>query len=107
VVVIIKVSIKILMDSVNALMDSSANDVYGEEIETIVQDMEDVRGISGVKTRQIGQKIWVELDILVHPQCTMREGHMIADRIKKILLGKIRDLERVLVNLRPVENDGC
>lgn len=105
VAIIIKVSMKILVDSVKALMDSSVNDVYGEEIETIVESMEDVRGISGLKTRHIGQKIWVELDIVVDPQCTIRDGHMIADRVKKVLLEKVRDLERVLVHFKPVEDD--
>jgi cation diffusion facilitator family transporter len=107
VAVIIKVSIKILVDSVKALMDSSLNDVYGEEIETIVENIDEVRGISGLKTRHIGQKIWAELDIFVDAQCSMRDGHMIADRVKKVLLEKVRDLERVLVHFKPVEDDAC
>ena len=107
VAVIIKVSIKILIDSVKALMDSSLNDVYGEEIETIVENIDEVRGISGLKTRHIGQKIWAELDIFVDAQCSMRDGHMIADRVKKVLLEKVRDLERVLVHFKPVEDDAC
>ncbi|UCD87776.1 MAG: cation transporter [Desulfobacterales bacterium] len=107
VAVIIKVSIKILIDSVKALMDSSVNDVYGEEIETIVERIEDVRGVSGLKTRHIGQKIWAELDILVDSHCSMREGHLIADRVKKVLLEKLRDLEMVLVHFKPMEDDVC
>jgi cation diffusion facilitator family transporter len=103
---IIKVSIKILVDSVKALMDTSVNDAYGKDIETIVEGIEEVRAISGLKTRHIGQKIWVELDILVDPQCTIRDGHMIADRVKDVLLEKKRDLERVLVHFRPMENEG-
>ena len=102
---IIKVSIKILADSVKALMDSSVNDVYGEDIETIIKGIEEVRAISGLKTRHIGQKIWVEVDILVDPRCTIRDGHMIADSVKHTLLEKKRDLERVLVHFRPMENE--
>jgi cation diffusion facilitator family transporter len=103
---IIKVSIKILVDSVKALMDSSVNDVYGEDIETIIKGIEEVRAISELKTRQVGQKMWVEVDILVDPRCTIRDGHMIADRVKHTLLEKKRDLERVLVHFRPMENEG-
>ena len=106
VAVIIRVSVKILMDSVKALMDISVNDLYGKDIETIVKGIEEVRGISELKTRHIGQKIWVELDILIDPQCTIRDGHRIADRVKDILLEKKRDLERVLVHFRPMENEG-
>ena len=107
VAVIIKVSIKILVDSVKALMESSVNDVYGERIETIVEAIEDVRGISGLKTRHIGQKIWVELDILVDQKCSVWDSDMIADRVKKALLEKIGDLEKVFVHLEPVEMEGC
>ncbi len=107
VAVIIKVSSNILMDSVKALMDSSVNDVYGEEIETVVEGIEDVRGICGLKTRHVGQKIWVELDILVDAHCSMRDGHKVADRVKGVLLEKVRDLERVWVQFKPVEEDAC
>ena len=107
VAVIVKVSFNILMDSVKALMDSSVNDVYGQEIETVVEGIEDVRGICGLKTRHVGQKIWVELEILVDAHCSMRDGHMVADRVKGVLLEKVRDLERVLVHFKPVEEDAC
>jgi cation diffusion facilitator family transporter len=106
VAVIIKVSVKILVDSVKALMDFSVNDAYAEEILAIAEGIKDVRTVLGLKTRHIGQKIWVELDILIDPQCTLREGQMIADRVKGVLLEKVRDLERVLVHFRPVENEG-
>ncbi len=105
VAVIIKVSISILMDSVRALMDSSENNTYSEDIRAIVEGIEDVRALSGLKTRHIGQKIWVELDILIDPQCTIHEGHKIAERVKSMLLKKVIDLEKVLVNFRPTENE--
>ena len=102
---IIKVSIKILIDSVKALMDCSANDDYSEAIETIVQGVEDVHAVSDLKTRHIGQKIWVELDILIDRQCTIRDGRRIADRIKSVLREKVKDIERVAVQFRPLEDN--
>ena len=103
VVIIIKVSIKILIDSVRALMDSSVNNVYSEEIEAIVAGVEDVRAVSDLRTRHIGQKIWVELDILIDPGCTIRDGHHIAARVKDALQAKLRDVERIGVHFRPAE----
>ena len=106
VAIIIKVSIKILIDSVKALMDSSVNHAYGEDIQTIVEGIEDVRALSGLKTRQIGQKIWVEMDILIDSRCSIREGHMIAEKVKTRLLERMIDLEKVLVNFQPMEQEG-
>ena len=106
VAVIIKVSIGILKDSVKALMDSSANNIYGEEIEAIVEEMEEVKGVSGLKTRLVGHKVWAELDILVDSKCSVQDGQSIALRVKEALLSKIRDLERVLINFSPIGEDG-
>ena len=103
VAIIIKVSIKILFDSVRALMDYSVNDVYSEEIETIVAGVEDVRAISQLRTRLIGQKIWVELDILIDSGCTIRDGHRITARVKDALRAKMRDVERIGIHFRPLE----
>lgn len=106
VAIIIKVSYGILAESVKALMDTSVNDVYGETVKAIVDDMEDIEGILKLKTRQVGQKIWVDLDILVDPEATVGKGHMIATRVKEALLEEIRDVERVWVNFRSVESEG-
>lgn len=103
VAVIIKVSVKILVDSVKALMDSSVNNVYGEEIEAVVRNVEDVREVLELKTRQIGKKIWVELDVLIDPHRTIGEGNVIAERIKAALMRKVTDLERIMVHFRPME----
>ena len=103
VAVIIRVSVKILVDSVKALMDSSVNNIYGEEIEAVAGSIEDVREVIGLKTRQIGKGIWVELDILIDPHRTIGEGNAIADRVKDTLRRKITDLERIMVHFRPME----
>jgi cation diffusion facilitator family transporter len=103
VAVIIKVSFKILMDSIKALMDSSLNDSYSHEIEKIVESIENVRGISQLKTRHIGQKIWVELSIVLDPLFTMHESQLVAEKVKEKLQEKITDLERVLVHFSPLK----
>jgi cation diffusion facilitator family transporter len=103
VAVIIRVSIKILVDSVKALMDSSVNDVYGEQIRDIVGDVTDVRGIEELRTRHIGNKIWIDVDIYIDPHSTIGEGNSIAESVKAVLMRKIADLDRIMVNLKPAK----
>ncbi len=103
VIVIIKVSLNILIESINALMDSSLNNVYGDEIIEIVEKIEDVHGIAELRTRHIGQKIWAELNIIIDSTCNMKEGQAIADKVKQHLVNQISDLERVLVYFEPAE----
>ena len=107
VAIIIKVSYKIMVDSVKALMDGSVNDLYGEEILIIVSSVEDVRGVSKLQTRQIGQKIWAEVDILVDAKSSLQDAQKTANKVKNRLLEKVRDLERVLVDFTPLEKKEC
>lgn len=99
--VIIKVSYDIMIESIKALMDSSVNNLYGEEIRDIVSKIEEVRGITALKTRHIGQKIWAELEILVDSDCTMQQGEDIVIKVKKTLIEQVRDLDRVHIHFGP------
>nr|6QEK_A Chain A, Magnetosome protein [Desulfamplus magnetovallimortis BW-1]6QEK_B Chain B, Magnetosome protein [Desulfamplus magnetovallimortis BW-1] len=76
-------------------------DIYGDEITAVVSKIENVKGISQLKTRHIGQKIWAELNILVDPDSTIVQGETIASRVKKALTEQIRDIERVVVHFEP------
>jgi len=103
--IIINACYKMLIDSVRALMDYSVNDRYKEEIKGIIAEMPDIRSATNIKTRQIGQKIWVELDILVDPRCSILEAQKTGEKVQALLKERIGDFERVLVNLCPLENE--
>ncbi|MBF0202805.1 MAG: cation transporter [Desulfamplus sp.] len=104
VAIIIKVCVSILIESIKSLMDSSVNHLYGDEITDIVSKIEGVQGIAELKTRHIGQKIWAELDIFVDYDCTIQQGEDIAKKVRIILVQQVRDLERVMVHFRPLED---
>ena len=105
VAIIIKVSLSIMLESISALLDGTKNGTYEEEIQTILLNHTDwIKGVKEIKTRHIGQKIWAELSIALDAHCSMKEGQLIANKIKSLLIEKILDLERVTVHLEPVEN---
>ena len=103
--IIIKACYKMLIDSVRALMDYSVNDRYKEEIDGIVSEMPDIQGVKNIKTRQIGQRIWVELDVLVDPRYSILEAQKVGEDVQVRLMERVADFEKVLVNLCPLENE--
>jgi cation diffusion facilitator family transporter len=107
VLIIVKISVEIMIDAVKSLLDISVNDTYGQEIKTILYDVEGVRAISNLRTRQVGHQVWVDVDICIDGQQTMGEAAAIAQRVKKTLLQEMKDLGRVMVNCRPMEEDAC
>jgi cation diffusion facilitator family transporter len=103
--IIINACYKMLIDSVRALMDYSVNDRYKEEIAGIISEMPDIQSATNIKTRQIGQRIWVELDILVDPGCSILEAQKTGEKVQARLMERSGDFERVFVNLCPLESE--
>ncbi len=103
--IIINACYKMLIDSVRALMDYSVNDRYKEEIAGIISEMPDIQSATNIKTRQIGQRIWVELDILVDPGCSILEAQKTGEKVQARLMEGSGDFERVFVNLCPPESE--
>lgn len=99
---IIKMSGTMLFDSLKSLMDVSVNNQYREEIKDLVRGLEGVRAIENIKTRKVGHHVWAELDVLVDPAHSLKTAGLIGDLVRTVLLGHIKDFERVTVHTRPM-----
>ena len=102
---IIKMSGSILIDSLKSLMDVSVNTQYREEIKDLVRGIEGVQAIENIKTRKVGHYVWAELDVLVDPSHSLKTAGFIGDMVKKALLEKLKDFERITVHTRPMVID--
>lgn len=107
VALILRACVKILVDSVKPLLDFSVNESCEDKIRSVLENVDGVLQISALRTRQIGHRIWLDLDIGVNPQQSIGEANIIADKVRNLLLKQISDLERVMVHCRPLENDPC
>ncbi|MBF0119435.1 MAG: cation transporter [Desulfobacterales bacterium] len=101
VIVIFKITIESLIVSVKGLMDYSANDIYAKKIKSLAFGTEGVLSIHDLKTRYIGEKLWIDIDICVEAKQTIKDANMIANMVKKNLFEEIKNLERVMVNCLP------
>jgi cation diffusion facilitator family transporter len=107
VAILVKACAQIVLDSVKALMDFSANSIFGKKVTAIVEEVEGVEHLSAVRTRKIGHKVWFDLDICVNPSQSILEANHIAQKVRNALLKQVADLEKVTVNCRPLEEDRC
>ena len=103
VALIVKVLFKVFMEALRGLMDSSVNPLYKDKVETIASAVVGVKGVRKVRTKQVGRKIWAELDVIVDPDCSIQDAQTIAAAVKKALLARIEEMEEALVNFKPVQ----
>jgi cation diffusion facilitator family transporter len=78
-------AVKIIIDSARQLVDSSA----GEEIENKIREramkMTDILAIESLKTRMFGNKLYVDIDIIVDKKLSFERAHEISHSVHDII----------------------
>ena len=83
--------------SLNNLMDRAAPGSTQRRIRALAVSVSGVVGTQQIRTRQVGQNLWVDLDILVSPKCSVERASQIAGEVRGRLLRKAKHVEEVVV----------
>ena len=100
---IIYPAFKMIKDSVSNLLDESVDKETFEEISKIASNVSNVIDAHDIRTRKIGEAIFVDMHILVDKNITVKEGHDIAKAVKKTLLKQNSNILDVLIHIEPYE----
>ncbi len=79
------------------LLDRAAPAGTRKRIRAVAMSVAGVQGTDRIRTRRVGQNLWVDLDVLVSPECSVEAASRIADEVRGRLLRKARHVEDVLV----------
>lgn len=99
--VIIKVAIDIFIDSINKLVDSSCDEDTISEISQLVMSVEGVRSIDLLKTRLFGSKFYVDIEIGVNGEQSLKKAHDIAEAVHDLVETKYENAKHCMVHLNP------
>ncbi|TEA74111.1 cation diffusion facilitator family transporter [Allopusillimonas ginsengisoli] len=105
---IIRMGWKFFYAAFNDLMDAAVDDETEGRIRQHILDTPGVLGIHALKTRKMGDMIWVEVDIEMDGDLTITEGHAIAVAARDRVMEKEPVLD-VMTHFDPVKrplNDG-
>ena len=80
---IIRMGWKFFFVSFNDLMDRAVDEDTEERIRGYLLSTPGVHGIHGLKTRKLGDMIWVEVDLEMDGALTIAQGHIIATEARK------------------------
>ena len=80
---IIRMGWRFFFGSFNDLMDSAVDEETEERIRAHLLSTPGLHGIHGLKTRKLGDMIWVEVDLEMDGDLTITEGHAIATEARK------------------------
>ena len=81
--------------------------VSADELQAIKGTIQSVKGVEShhmLRTRRMGDDVLVEVHIVVGPQVTVSEGHMISDMVRASLKAKHENISDVMVHIDPEDD---
>lgn len=100
--IIIKMTGEGIRKAIKGLMDSSSK---SEEIRirNLIKNVRGIKQIRSVRARQVGRKVWVDLEVAIPGNCPLQEGVKIIQCIKSVLHKKMENIAEVSVQLVPAK----
>lgn len=102
-VCIIKVAYDIFKDGFDKMVDHSCDIKTEQDIRKAALRVEGVYGIDDLKTRLFGDKIYVDMEILLDGNLRLEEAHAIAEEVHDIIEGEFPACKHCMVHVNPTD----
>ena len=102
-VFIVKASYDIFHDAVDKMVDHSCNEGDEQLLRDCICEEEGVLRIDDLRTREFGNKIYVDVEIAADGDRPLKETHAIAERVHDHIEKKFPKVKHVMVHVNPFE----
>lgn len=99
--IIFRMGWRFSLQAFNDLMDSAVDDETEAKIKKLIVETPGVLGLHDLKTRKLGDMIWVEVDLEMDGNLTIKEGHDIAVAARDRVMQQLPVLD-VMTHFDPV-----
>ena len=97
---------RLARQSVEELIDTGLEPEQVESIRAALMEVDGVRDLHMLRTRQMGPKSLVDVHILLDdPKLSVSEGHQISETARAELIRKFHDIEDVTVHIDPEDDE--
>lgn len=100
-VIICYEAFKIFSESVDKIVDKACDISTVKDIEKVIKTVNGVQRIDELRTRQFGEKMYVDVDIAVDGEITLAKAHEIAEEVHDTIETKFNDCKHVMVHVNP------
>jgi len=99
---IAKAAFDIFREAVDKMVDRSADPATEAAVRACVQAHGDVRRVDLLRTREFGNRLYVELEIAVDADLSLRQAHAIAERVHDDVEKQFPQVKHIMVHVNPV-----
>ncbi|MBR3508380.1 MAG: cation transporter [Lachnospiraceae bacterium] len=100
---ILKVAYDISRDALNKMLDTSCDNALEQNIKDFVEGQPGVKHIDLLRTRQFGNKLYVDLEIAVQRDISLVDAHEIAENVHDAVENNFPNVKHVMIHVNPEE----
>jgi cation diffusion facilitator family transporter len=100
-VMIVLVGLDMSWKGIDELLEVSIEPKFVESIRELIQSHPQVRNFHALRTRKVGNEIFVDVHILVDPDLSVAQGHMITQDLEKGLETRLSNPVNFLIHVEP------
>lgn len=98
---ILKAAVQIFIEGTNKIVDCALAQDETDKITKVILDTKGVLGIDSIKTRQFGNKAYVDVEISAYGNLTLLEAHDIAVEVHNKIEQNFPDVKHCMVHVNP------
>jgi len=102
---ILKAAIDVFLDAINKMVDKSCDDETVLKIRRVVEAQDGVIEIDSLQTRLFGNKIYVDIEICVDGNKTLKQSHEIAENVHLSIENEFASVKHCMVHVNPYERE--
>jgi cation diffusion facilitator family transporter len=102
-ILILKVAFDISKDAISKMLDTSCDKTVEHSIRNFIEEQPGVIKIDLLRTRQFGNKIYIDLEIAVRRDSSLIEAHEIAESVHSSVESKFPSVKHIMIHVNPAE----
>lgn len=102
---ILVIGSQIFKNSIYGLLDASIPQEDIKNVKFILSSMHGIKNVNYVKSRKIGQRIWLNIEIELPASLNLSKVDAIKNNLNEAIKGKIKNIEEIMVNVMPFRKE--
>lgn len=102
---ILHIGYQTFRDAAHDLMDGSAPQDFIAKVTHLVEEVERVEHVHGIRARRSGQYMIIDLKLDMDPNMTVKESHAVATQVKKLIFESFANVGDVMIHINPHDEE--
>lgn len=98
---ILKIACEILRDALKKMLDTSCGADYEKNLTDYINAQEDVIRVDLLHSRMFGNRVYIDLEIAVDGDKSLRDAHMVAERVHNCVEKEFPDIKHIMIHINP------